>query len=248
MGSFFFFSHPYSKIFIKWPASGWSNGCVAGKDVLTIGVSVWGGNFCRISSLSFYFLGTERLHGGDVNFHAVPLIKRYAGVLLEFCEDFDIRKAFEKDCQDLRNVIQKDPEGWRFLTSPLVSKTQKQRLLFGLAKHLKFSKLMQGFLGLLVCHRRLPMFEEVVVYFFEKMALRTDACQVRLITARALSEQETETLQEILHKTLHKQIQLVPEIQSDILGGLVLLWEQFRLDASVATGLKRLRQQLQAES
>ncbi|MGL4426585.1 MAG: ATP synthase F1 subunit delta [Alphaproteobacteria bacterium] len=183
-----------------------------------------------------------------MNFRSAPLIKRYANVLLELCENSDTRKAFEKDCQALGNVLQKDPEGWRFITSPLVSQAQKQRLLIELAKHLEFSKLMQGLLGLLVYHRRLPMLEAVMACFLERIASQADACNVRLITARALSEQETETLQGILHKTLRKQIQLVSEIQPDILGGLVLLWEQFRCDASVATGLKRLRQQLQVES
>lgn len=183
-----------------------------------------------------------------MNFRSAPLIKRYANVLLEFCENSNIREAFEKDCQALRSILQKDPEGWRFLTSPLLSKAQKQNLLLELAKHLKFSKLMQGFLSLLVHHRRLPMFEAAMAYFLEKMAPQADACRVRLITARALSEQQTNLLQGVLNKTLHKQIQLVPEVQPDILGGLVLLWEQSRLDASIATRLKRLRQQLQVES
>ncbi|MGL4371432.1 MAG: ATP synthase F1 subunit delta [Alphaproteobacteria bacterium] len=183
-----------------------------------------------------------------MNFRSAPLIKRYTNVLLELCENSDTRKAFEKDCQALGNVLQKDPEGWRFITSPLVSQAQKRRLLFELAKYLKFSKLMQGLLGLLVYHRRLPMLEAVMSCFLEHIASRTDACNVRLITARALSEQETNMLQGVLHKTLRKQIQLVPEIQPDILGGLVLLWEQFRCDASVATRLKRLCQQLHVES
>jgi ATP synthase F1 delta subunit len=194
-------------------------------------------------------LELKRLHGGDVNFRFAPFMKRYANVLLHICEDPDTCKALKKDWRLLEAVLHADPEGWRFLISPLLSRAQKQELLINLAKQLKLSPFMQRFLFLLVHHRRLALLKEVMASFLEKLAAQTGAYKVRLVTARALSKQEMEALHAVLQKTLHlpQQIQLVPEVQPDILGGVVLFWGQFQLDASVATGLQRLRQQLQVE-
>lgn len=185
----------------------------------------------------------------NVNLRGAAVIKRYGDVLLEVCQKKAIAQGFIKDWKVLEAILQRDPKGWRLLTSPLLSISQKQACIEILFQKLSLSPVMQNLVKVLIQHQRLGFLKGIIHHWMERMDSQRGVVNVTVSTASVLKASEKNALEKELGALFKdKKITISPEMDPDILGGFILSWGQKRLDMSVASRLNRLSQHLQLES
>ena len=178
-----------------------------------------------------------------------PLVKRYGDVLAQVCQKKTLAQRLLQDWKTLEPLFQEDVKVWRFVASPLLTSSQKQAVFESLFEKLSLSDVMQRFLKVLIQNQRLHLLQDIMRYWTGQMESQGGAMNVRVTTAVPINVSEKNALKKELTTVFNdKKIRISSKVDSKLLGGFILSWRQKRFDASVATRLKRLSQQLQLES
>jgi len=98
----------------------------------------------------------------------------------------------------------------------------------------------QGFLGVLASNDRLSLCSEISRMFEQLRADAEKRLQVRVVSAVALQDADTERMRSALAIRFDREITLNNEIDSDILGGAIIYAGDQVIDGSILGRLKRL--------
>lgn len=134
------------------------------------------------------------------------------------------------------------------LASPAVSREEKGALLERLRKLLGWSGLTRNFLAVLLDHRRLDLLDAVLGAFDREVYARLGIVPVEITTAFSLNAGEKKLLEERLAALAKAQVELRYREDAEILAGGVARMGSTIYDGSLRTRLRRLQQQLTAES
>ena len=167
----------------------------------------------------------------------------YANALFSLAKDMG-DAALQEARSDLRQcavLFSLNPDLTRLLSLPTLSVSERLEIakkIFGddsLASRLIF---------LLIDHGRVPYLGEIADDFDARMLDYQGTTDVTVTTAVALSPEQKERLREALAKKLHRTIRITEHIDRSILGGVVVLYGDTRIDNSVKYRLDALREQL----
>lgn len=99
-------------------------------------------------------------------------------------------------------------------------------------------------LFLLIDHGRVAFLPEIADAFDARMLDYQDTVQVKVISAVPLTEEQENRLKDGLSKKLGKTIWLTKQIDSGLLGGMIVQYGDTRLDNSLKTRLTNLKSAL----
>lgn len=142
----------------------------------------------------------------------------------------------------IRNVFTAQPEIERFLKNPTVGKRQKEPLLQ--SAFASCSVPVRHLLGVLNQNNRLQLFRSIAAVYRD---LRdTQAGRVRIVVKSAvpLTSEQTDQLKNQLQTNLKKVPIIVPVVDPELIGGLIVQIGDRVIDTSVRTRIQTLRAQL----
>ena len=102
----------------------------------------------------------------------------------------------------------------------------------------------QSYLGVLADNGRLLLFAEISRMFGQLRQIAEKRLTVRIVSAVALQNSETERLESALTKRFDREITLNNEIDPDVLGGAIVYAGDQVIDGSLLGRLKRLEASL----
>jgi len=102
----------------------------------------------------------------------------------------------------------------------------------------------QSYLGVLADNGRLSLCAEISRMFKELRLIAEKRLQVRVVSAVALQDSETERMQAALAKRFDREITLKNEIDADVLGGAIIYAGDQVIDGSLLGRLNRLEASL----
>ena len=102
----------------------------------------------------------------------------------------------------------------------------------------------QGYLGVLADNDRLSLCGEISRMFEHLRAEAEKRLQVRIVSAVALQEADTERVRIALAKRFDREITLSNEVDTDVLGGAIIYAGDQVIDGSLLGRLKRLEASL----
>ncbi|MEM9985457.1 MAG: ATP synthase F1 subunit delta [Bacteroidota bacterium] len=130
------------------------------------------------------------------------------------------------------------------LQSPIVNLDAKQKIIdriFG--RHFK-SKLMTTLVALVVRKNREMYLPEVAQSFLSLYDEVKGIARGTIESAIPLSDQQVNAIQETLEKSTGKRFELTEEVNPELIGGFLLKVGDTQFDGSVASALRRAKQQL----
>lgn len=134
------------------------------------------------------------------------------------------------------------------LASPAVAKEEKLALLDRLRKLLGLGELARNFLAVLLDHRRLELLDQALGAFDREVYARLGIVPVEVTTAFTLNPSQKKLLEERLAALTGSDVELRYRESPDILAGVVARIGSTIYDGSLRAQLRRLQQQLTAES
>ncbi|MFK0570231.1 F0F1 ATP synthase subunit delta [Endozoicomonas sp.] len=125
------------------------------------------------------------------------------------------------------------------LGNPQLSGAQQADAIIGLCQG-DLDKPVENYLRVLSEHRRLKLLPEIVVLYAQLKAEQERSQQVQVTSAYPLSQEQQDRLAEKMAVRLERSVHLVTEIDSSILGGVIVKAGDLVIDGSLRARLSKL--------
>ena len=165
--------------------------------------------------------------------------KRYAAAVLRLAvSDDEIQK--QQEFLDAAAELFRVKSSRRVLVSPAMPKSLKRELLNYAAKTVEASKAAQRLSEFLLEVNRVALLPEIREGFLELVAKRRQEVRLEVTTAVQLSPSRAERVASEMGRLIGKRVSLAQRQDPQVLGGLVLRFDNKVLDLSVQSRVKKL--------
>lgn len=169
---------------------------------------------------------------------------RYAKALMDYVGKTGAEAQVYAEMEQLERSFRLHPQLARALDNPLRSREEKRQLiLLAAVGEATPSRELGRFIDLLLQNGREAILRFIALSFADLYRKRHHIAVARLTTAVPVRPEMVERIRQRASKLLHATMDVQTEVNPAIEGGFVFDVNGYRLDASVATQLQRVRQQ-----
>ncbi len=169
---------------------------------------------------------------------------RYAKALIEYGKDTNTAAVLYEEMSMLSRNLNVFPELRSTLDNPILSIRDKFSLICTAAVgSLNVSREFSRFITLVLRNHRENFLQFICISFLGMYRQMEHIGVGKLITAVPVDQETGERIRRSAGVVLHVKMELETEVDPAIDGGFIFDYDDYRLDASVATQLKRVKQQ-----
>ena len=164
---------------------------------------------------------------------------RYARALLKSATDAKIEQQVYAEMQQIAKSYIEVPQLRSTIDNPMLSKDKKQALLLTAAGQ-KPSDLMKAFISLVLKEDRESVMQFIANSYVTLYRQQKNVIRGRLITAAAVSPATEQKMREMVESKTNGTVEFETEVNPDIIGGFILEYDSYRMDASVKSQLNSI--------
>lgn len=169
--------------------------------------------------------------------------ERYANAFFEAAVEAERLDEISLELEELKNAFLEQPDYLKILCAPIVDKKKKKELIEELLKD-SFDAYLKNFMLILADNDRFGEFVSICEEFFALCDKQKNRIRVKAITALPLSDEQNQRLSAKLSQILQKEIILSNKVDSSLIGGIRLQYDNTEVDASVLSSLGALKHQI----
>lgn len=175
------------------------------------------------------------------------IAQRYAQSLFELGAEFNIEEEILLNIRDINNIFSENEEFTSILSVPTITKEEKVQMLDKVFGNNAVNIYTLNFLKILAEKGRLNHFSEIVSFYGKLYNRKNNIKEVIAITAIPLNENMHNKLKSKLEDITGKKIVLHNNVDTSILGGIILKMDDDQLDGSVKGRLDKLKSSLNSQ-
>lgn len=183
--------------------------------------------------------GALSLAGEDTSLSG--LAGRYALALLDLADEKKALDQVSDDLRSLRAAVLESDELGRFLRSPLYNRDQMAGVMSAVMEKVGVSDLTRRFVLVVAQNHRLFALVSIIDTYLAELARRRGEVTAHVTSARALSDQQRQSLTDALKSTVGANVQVDVEVDQSLIGGLIVRVGSRMIDSSLRTKLQRLQ-------
>ena len=168
---------------------------------------------------------------------------RYARALLKSATDAKIEDAVYAEMQQLAKSYVEVPQLRFTIDNPMLSKDKKEALLLTAAGQ-KPSALTKAFIQLVLKEDRESVMQFIANSYVTLYRQQKNVIRGRLITAARVSPATEQKMRQMVESKTNGTVEFETEVNPDIIGGFILEYDTYRMDASVKSKLNNILQTL----
>ena len=168
---------------------------------------------------------------------------RYARALLKSATEAKIEDAVYTEMQQLAKSYVDVPQLRFTIDNPMLSKDKKEALLLTAVGE-KPSDLTKTFIKLVLKEDRERVMQFIANSYVTLYRQQKNVIRGRLITAAAVSPATEQKMRQMVEGKTNGTVEFESEVDPDIIGGFILEYDTYRMDASVKTKLNSILTQL----
>ena len=168
---------------------------------------------------------------------------RYARALLKSATDAKIEADVYKEMQTLAKSYTEVPQLRQTIDNPMLSKDTKQQLLLTAVGE-KPCELTKAFISLVLKEDRESVMQFIANSYVTLYRQQKNVIRGRLITAAAVSPATEQKMRQMVESKTNGTVEFETEVNPDIIGGFILEYDTYRMDASVKSKLNSILQTL----
>lgn len=168
---------------------------------------------------------------------------RYAKAFFSTAKEKNLLQQLKADIESVFEVCNTSQDFILLLESPVVKSSKKASIIKQIFES-AVQELTLNFLLLIVNNKREVHIPGICRNFLDLTRKDQNIKSAVLTTATEVSDETTKKVQELLAKELNASVEISTQVKPDILGGLILRLDDNQYDASVATQLKKIKQNL----
>lgn len=172
------------------------------------------------------------------------LSMRYAKAMIEYAQEKGLEDRIYQEFMTLAYCFRAQPELRETLENPVVTTKEKLALICTAADgNGKSTREFVRFITLVLRNRREGYLQFISLMYMDLYRKLKHIGTGRLITAVPVDKETEDRIRSAATHILHAQVELETVVDPSIDGGFIFDINDYRLDASVATQLKRVKQQ-----
>ena len=168
---------------------------------------------------------------------------RYARALLKSATDAKIEADVYKEMQTMAKTYAEVPQLRQTIDNPMLSKDTKQTLLLTAVGE-KPCELTKAFISLVLKEDRENVMQFIANSYVTLYRQQKNVIRGRLITAAAVSPATEQKMRQMVESKTNGTVEFETEVNPDIIGGFILEYDTYRMDASVKSKLNSILQTL----
>ena len=169
---------------------------------------------------------------------------RYAKALIEYAKENRAEDTLYKEMKMLSRNLSAFPNLKEALSNPVLNIREKYSLICAAATGDQgVSRTFSRFITLVLKNNREQFLQFICLSFLDLYRKLKHIGVGKLITAVPVDKETEERIRNSAGAILHAQMELETVVDPSIEGGFVFDINDYRLDASIATQLKRVKQQ-----
>ena len=164
---------------------------------------------------------------------------RYARALLKSATEAKIETGVYEEMQTLAKTYAEVPQLRQTIDNPMLSKDKKQELLLTAVGE-NPSDLTKAFIGLVLKEDRENVMQFITNSYVTLYRQQKNVIRGRLITAAAVSPATEQKMRQMVENKTNGTVEFETEVNPDIIGGFILEYDTYRMDASVKAKLNNI--------
>ena len=164
---------------------------------------------------------------------------RYARALLKSATDAKIEADVYKEMQTMAKTYAEVPQLRQTIDNPMLSKDTKQTLLLTAVGE-KPCELTKAFISLVLKEDRENVMQFIANSYVTLYRQQKNVIRGRLITATAVSPAAEQKMRQMVESKTNGTVEFETEVNPDIIGGFILEYDTYRMDASVKSKLNSI--------
>ncbi|OUR76876.1 ATP synthase F1 subunit delta [Alphaproteobacteria bacterium 46_93_T64] len=166
---------------------------------------------------------------------------RYATALFELASDAKQVDAVASDLATIRTSMNGSADLARLVRSPLVSRDDQERAILAVLEMLGVSDLVRRFVGTVAQNRRLFALADMIDAFGKLLAADRGEVIAKVVSAKKLTVKQMEALTKELKSAIGSDVAIEAEVDTSLIGGLVVKVGSRMVDSSIRTKLQNLK-------
>ena len=168
---------------------------------------------------------------------------RYARALLKSATAQKLDEAVYQEMQQLAKSYVEVPQLRFTIDNPMLSKDKKETLLLT-AVGGEPTPLTRAFIALVLKEDREPVMQFIANSYVTLYRQQKNVIRGRLITAARVSPATEQKMRQMVESKTNGTVEFETEVNPDIIGGFILEYDTYRMDASVKAKLNTILTQL----
>ena len=168
---------------------------------------------------------------------------RYARALLKSATDQKLDEQVYQEMMLLAKSFLEVPQLRQTIDNPMLSKDKKEMLL-QTASGEKVSTLTKSFIRLVLKEDREKVIQFMANSYVTLYRKQKNVIRGKLTTAARVSAQTEQKMRQMVESKTNGTVEFETEVNPDIIGGFILEYDTFRMDASVRSKLNTILNQL----
>ena len=165
---------------------------------------------------------------------------RYARALLKSATDAKMEDAVYQEMQLLAKSYIEVPQLRQTIDNPMLAKEKKQMLLTTAAGGDAVSDLTKAFIALVLKEDRENMIQFMANSYVTLYRKQKNIIRGKLTTAARVSPAMEQKMRTMVEQKTQGTVEFETEVDPDIIGGFVLEYDTYRMDASVRAKLNSI--------
>ena len=149
-----------------------------------------------------------------------------------------------QELHGIEALLQESDPLRRVLENPSIPGNGKRAVLDAITMRLGTTRQVRNFIAVLIDHRRLPLFSEILKQLEQELDSRQGFAEAQVSSARQLSDPEKQMLEAEIVKMTGKKVRARYQQDASLLGGAVVQVGSTIYDGSVKGQLEKIREQL----
>jgi F-type H+-transporting ATPase subunit delta len=170
---------------------------------------------------------------------------RYAKALMMVGADNQCLDALKVDMELLGVTIKENPLFGQVLDTPIVKPSQKRKVMVELLGK-RVHPMTLNFINTMIHNRREFLLADVSRNFIDQYDKLKGIKRARLVSATGMSESSKKQLQQQLNVLFKADVQMITEENPELIGGFIFRIGDQQYDASLSSGLERMRKTLKS--
>ncbi len=168
---------------------------------------------------------------------------RYARALLKSATEAKIEEQVYREMQTLAESYLRVPELRFTIDNPMLAKNKKEELLVTACGE-KPSELTKRFVALVLQESRESNLQFMANSYITLYRKQKNLIRGKLITAAAVDPATEQKMKQMVESKTQGTVEFQTEVNPDLIGGFVLEYGTYRMDASIKSKLNNILKQL----
>ena len=170
--------------------------------------------------------------------------KTYGEALFELAGEENKTDQFLEEVQMLSDGFKKNPELYKLLRHPKISKEEKIQVMEEICRD-RVSRELTGFLTIIISKERNDQIDAIFDDFIQRVKDAKGIGIANVVTAVKLSEIQKKSVEEkLLETTSYKEMEMHYSVDPKLIGGMVIRIKDRVVDSSIRTKLSEIEKQL----